>query len=228
MSMPSLCWEGVAMATAADYVRLPGARRRYINTTTGETISRRQYDRLFRLGPRGFTSYEKLAASRAKSGALPSRAPRGASGQLWHGWPVVSRPHVQREPSTSRPRPFAGTRRIPSATTAAPVVASCMPPVGSRSSIANGNLHKNVPFAYQMLRTMSAYAHAVKDAKAGRVAALESFADVTVRDVLGNEYTLLADINGIEQREQVYSIDATDFFTSEDFLVELPVLAGAA
>ncbi len=216
------------MATAADYVRLPGLSRRYINTTTGETISRRQYDRLFRLGPRGFTSYEKLAASRAKSGAPPSsrtedriraalaRVARGESAsraaRAEHLSPSTLRRHSQDALSYNR---RTGRGEVHAA---------------GRVSFfdSNGVLHKNVPFAYQTLRTMSAYAHAVKDAKAGRVAALESFADVTVRDVLGNEYTMLADINGIEQREQVYNIDATDFFTSEDFLVELPVLAGAA
>jgi hypothetical protein len=214
------------MATAADYVRLPGASRRYINTTTGETISRRQYDRLYRLGPRGFTSYEKLAASRAKSGSPPSsrteqrikaalaRVARGESAsraaRAEHLSPSTLRRHsqdtVRYNRSTGRGELHANGRVI--------------------FFDSNGDLHKNVYFAYQTTRTMSAYARAVKDAKAGRIGPLQSFADVTVKDVLGNEYTLLADINAIEQREQVYSIDATDFFTSEDFLVELPLLAG--
>ena len=216
------------METAADYVRLPGARRRYINTTSGETISRRQYDRLFRLGPRGFTSYEKLAASRARAGALPLTRTEGrvraALARVAHGESATHAARAEHlSPSTLR-RHSQDTLRYNRSTGRGELHAA------GRVTFfdASGNLHKNVPFAYQMLRTMSAYAHAVKDAKAGRVRPLESFADVRVKDVLGNQYTLLADINGIEQREQVYSIDATDFFQSEDFLVELPQLSSAA
>jgi hypothetical protein len=214
--------------TAADYIRLPGESRRCLNTTTGETISRRQYDRLFRLGPRGFTSYEKLAASRATAGASPLRRTearvRAAMARVIQGESATSAAKAEHlSPSTLR-RHSHGTLRYNRATRRGEVHAA-----GHVSFFdASGNLHRNVPFAYQTMRTMSAYAHAVKDAKAGRVRGLKSFADVTVKDVLGNEYTLLADINGIEQREQVYGIDATDFFQSEDFLVAAPTGSTAA
>ena len=216
------------MATAADYVRLPRASRRYINTTTGEAISRRQFDRLYRLGPRGFTSYEKLAASRAKSGSPPSSRTehriKAALARVAHGESASRAARAEHHhPSTLR-RHSHDTLRYNRQTGRGELHAA------GRVTFfdGNGDLHRNVPFAYQTLRTMSAYAHAVKTAKAGRVAGLQSFADVTVSDVLGNEYTLLTDINAIEQREQVYSIDATDFFTSEDFLIELPVMADVA
>jgi hypothetical protein len=70
---------------------------------------------------------------------------------------------------------------------------------------------------------MSAYGHAVKDAKRGRPAALESFKDVRVKDVFGNKYQLLTNINTYYHREQIYGdLDPLDFFQSGDELVAPP------
>ena len=59
-------------------------------------------------------------------------------------------------------------------------------------------------FDQREIKTMSAYGQAVKDAKRGRLAGLESFAEVRVKDIFGNEYQLLTDINAYYHREQVY------------------------
>src|SRR5258708_1484992 len=61
----------MASSNPSSYVPLVGATRRFRNVLPAETISRRQYDKLFRLGPRGFSSYEALARQRARSGAKP-------------------------------------------------------------------------------------------------------------------------------------------------------------
>jgi hypothetical protein len=93
---------------------------------------------------------------------------------------------------------------------------------------AAGVLHEGVPFDHKEIRTMSVYAQAVKEAKAGRPAALASFADVRVRDVFGNEYRLLTNINAYLRLEQIQGdMDPLDFFQSGDELVvaSLPVAA---
>lgn len=55
----------MASHTPADYVYLGGATRRYLDTTTGQTLSRRAYDARFKLSAQGFRSYEAKALARS-------------------------------------------------------------------------------------------------------------------------------------------------------------------
>ncbi|MGO8949296.1 MAG: hypothetical protein ACLQUY_16925 [Ktedonobacterales bacterium] len=219
------------METAADYVRLPGASRRYRNTNTGETISRRQYDRLYRLGPCGFSSYEGLARQRAHAGFAPlartqERIHRAIE---WVFRTGVSPSQAARaehlSPTTlrryDRDRGVLGYNRR---TRRGEVHTAGRVPFFD----AAGNLHEAVPFDQREIRTMSAYGAAVKAAKEGHPRTLQSFADVRVRDVFGNEYTLLTDINAYLRLEQMNDdIDPLDFFQSGDELVLPPLLAAA-
>lgn len=220
----------MATFSAADFIPLGGATRRFRNVQTGETISRRQYDKLYRLGPRGFSSYEALAQQRThagfaplartqerihraiervfRTGASPSQAARAE-----HLSPTTLRRHDRDRGMLTYNR---GTKR-------GEVHAAGRVPFFD----AAGNLHEAVPFDHLEIRTMSAYGQAVKSAKEGRPAALQSFKDVRVRDVFGNEYSLLTDVNAYLRLEQIHDdIDPLDFFQSGDVLV-LPPMAAA-
>lgn len=66
---------------ARNYQRIPGdSARRYVSTSTGEIISRRQFDQIFRLPQQGYRSYEEKAKTRREAGvpAGPARGRKGA------------------------------------------------------------------------------------------------------------------------------------------------------
>lgn len=90
--------------TAADFKRLPGDKaRRYVNTKTGEIISRRQFDKQFgRLHERGFTSNEQQAKAREQAG-LPKGPRRGGKGGAGGGVRGPKAPPAG--PSTPPPPP---------------------------------------------------------------------------------------------------------------------------
>src|SRR5262249_28151028 len=207
------------------------ASRRYLDPTTGETISRRQYDKRFRLGPRGLSSYEELARQRARTGftglartqdrieraiarvlhtgVSPTKAARAE-----HLSPETLRRHDQRR----------GILRYNRRTRRGEVHAA------GRVSFfdASGALHEDVLFDHQEIQTMSAYGQAVKAAKNGRPAALHSFAGVRVQDIFGATYTLLTDENAYLRLEQIHSdMDPLDFFQSGDELVLSPLAPAA-
>ncbi|MGO8950084.1 MAG: hypothetical protein ACLQUY_20990 [Ktedonobacterales bacterium] len=210
----------------SEYVYLGGKSRRYLNVTTGQTISRRQYDRLFRLGPRGYSSYEALARQRAHAGYEPLTRTKGrVDAAIQRVYRTGKSPTQAARAEHLSPETLRrydrdrGILRYNRKSRRGEVHAA------GRVSFfdAAGTLHQSIPFDQHEIRTMSAYGHALLDAKRGRVAALESFADVRVRDIFGNEYRLLTAINAYLYLEQIHGdIEPLDFFQSGDELVLAP------
>lgn len=214
------------MPTAADYVALGGLTRRFRNIHTGETISRRQYDKLFRLGPRGISSYEELARRRAsplartkeKVGRVVERIFRGESRKEALRTEGLSAETLRRYDDGR------GVLIYDRRTRRTQVHAA-----GSVSFFdALGVAHNDVPFDHREIKTMSAYNNAMRSALNGRrsgSAALASFAGVTVTDIFGNTYSLLTDVDAY--RSVAGNIEPDDFFKSGDIIVSAPA-AGPA
>jgi hypothetical protein len=220
----------MASSNPGDYMALGGGARRFRDVTTGETISRRQYDKLFRLGPRGIPSYETLASARARAGFQPLRRTREAVGR------IIGR--------------VAGGERMPTAARAEGVTAATVRRADQRRGTlaynrhtrrwevwaagtvsffdGSGTLHRDVPFDHVEIYTMSAYGHALKAAKAGRPAALRSFQGLTVRDLYGKEYTLLTNLDAYFMLETQYDFDPMDYFKSGEELITAPTSATGA
>jgi hypothetical protein len=219
-------------AQPSDYVPLHGTTQRFRNVYTGETISRRQYDKRFRLGPRGYSSYEALARQRAHAGyaglARTKERIDRAIQRVLHTGVSPTRAARAEHLSPETLRRFdreRGILRYNRRTRRGEVHAA-----GHVSFFdATSRLHQDIPFDHLAIQTMSAYGAAVKTAKAGRPAALQSFADVRVQDIFGTEYTLLANINAYLRAEQLHGdLDTLDFFQSGDVLVLPPSATAAA
>jgi hypothetical protein len=211
----------MASLNPADYRPLGGSTRRYLDTTTGESLSRRQYDRLFRLGPRGLASYEQLAAKRAAAGTAPmprtlSKIDRAVGRVLHLGEsPTRAARAVHLAPETlrryARPRGLLTYNRR---TRRGEVWAG-----GRVSFFDAGSTLQTSYFDQREIRTLSAYGQALQAAKQGRQAGLRSFAGVTVRDVYGTEYQLLTDLDAYFALEAQQGEDPMDFFVSGQTLV---------
>jgi hypothetical protein len=221
----------VPSTNPADFVYLGGSARRYLDRVTGYTLSRRQYDKLFRLGPRGVTSYESLARQRAHAGFAPLIRTQGriqaAIERIFRTGVSPSQAaraeHMSPETLRRHDRD-RGILRYNRSTRRGEIHAA------GRVSFFDdaGALHHDIPFDRRDIRTMSAYGAALKAAKEGRLVALQSFKGVRVHDVFGNDYSLLTDINAYLRLEQIYGdIDPLDFFQSGDQLVAPPMAAVA-
>ncbi len=203
------------MATAADFVALGGLTRRYRNVNTGETISRRQYDKLFRLGPRGIKSYEALAGQRARQGFAPLARTKERIGNVVRRIAGgESRADALRAEGLSaatlrRREDDYGAIIYDRRSKKNQLVAA------GRVSFydASGVAHDDVLFGPRELRNMSAYMNAMRHAlTTGNTAALSSFVGVTVYDVFGNPYSLLTNVDAYLSLAGVVEID--DFFES--------------
>lgn len=221
----------MASGAQTEYVPLRGATRRFRNVSTGETISRRQYDKLFRLAPRGIPSYEALARQRAHAGYTPlARTVERVNAAIERVFRTGVSPSRAARAEHLSPETLRrydrerGVLRYNRSTRSGEVHAA-----GHVSFFdARGTPHEHIYFDQREIRTLSAYAQAVKSAKNGRPAALHSFADVRVRDVFGNDYSLLTNINAYLRAERIHGdIDPLDFFQSGEELV-LPPTAAAA
>jgi hypothetical protein len=211
----------MASSNPADYVALGGGARRFRDVATGETISRRQYDRLFRLGPRGIPSYETLAKARARAGFQPLRRTREAFGRViqrvaaGERMPAAARAEGVTPATIRRADQRRGTLAYNRHTRQWEVWAA-----GTVSFFdATGRLQRDVPFDHVEIATLSAYGHALKAAKVGRPAALQSFKGLTVRDVYGHEYTLLTNLDAYLMLEARFGVDPMDYFKSGEELI---------
>ncbi len=222
----------MATFSDADFIPLRGATRRFRNVATGETISRRQYDKLFRLAPRGIPSYEALARQRAHAGYTPlSRTVERVNAAIERVFLTGASPSRAARAEHLSPETLRrydrdrGILRYNRRTQRGEVHEA-----GHTSFFdGSGVLHRGIPFDQREIRTLSAYGQAVKAAKAGRPAGLQTFADVRVRDVFGREYTLLTNLNAYLRAEQIHGdLDPLDFFQSGDALVLPPSAAAAA
>jgi hypothetical protein len=213
-----------------NYRPLGGSARRYLDLTTGETLSRRHFDQLFRLPIQGYRSFEEKAAARG--------APRAATGDRFYG--VVRRIGAG-ERSLSRAAraehiSLATVHRLnrgrgtftpqyaPGKTTGRNVL------VGYAIHKAAGRVnfwtddrafHPDIPFDRQMLSVMSRYdiaVHVAMDKNDERL--LVPYVGMVVYDVYGTPYHLLTDLNALYQvhyRDE--DPDIAPLFTSEEVVL---------
>jgi hypothetical protein len=214
----------------SDYRPLGGTSRRYRDLTTGETLSRRQYDQRFRLPVQGYRSFEQKAAAR--------QAPRSPT--LDRFYAVVRRlatgersltraaraEHVS--PTTvyriNQTRGTFSMRYAPGKTTVHQVrVGYDIRRAAGRVSFWTSDLtfHDGVPFDPIMLRVMSAYDNAVKvamDKNDQRL--LEPYAQLVIYDVYGTPYQVLTDLNTLYAvHEAAEAMDIALLFTSEEVVL---------
>jgi hypothetical protein len=204
------------------WVPLGGRSRRYFNPTTGQTISRRAYDRLYGRfsGATLIATPEVLAASRRQPrestrekffrvvrrvsgrGESPSRAARAEH----------MSPETLKRYDRDRGALRYNRRQRRGEVWRAGVVTF---------ADAFGQVHHNVPFDHREIKTMSAYAGALKMAqhpnpgvRARGALALSTFAGTTVYDVAGNAYTLLTDTDAYLALKERLGDDPMDYFVS--------------
>ena len=215
-----------------EYVYLGGKSRRYLNTSTGQTISRRQYDKRFRLGPRGISSYEALAKRRAHAGYAPlartkDRVDAAVERVYRTGMSPTQAARVEHmSPETLRRyNRDRGILRYNQQSRRGEVHAA-----GRESFFdAAGTLHHSIPFDQREIRTMSAYGNAVQDAKKGRVRWARSHSRMSASMMSSAmSISLLTDINAYLRLEQIHDdIDPLDFFQSGDALALAPMPVAA-
>lgn len=188
------------------FVPLGGSSRRYRNTHTGETISRRQYDQRFRLPHQGYRSYEEKAARRGQ--------PRTSTTDRYFG--VVRRLSSRQEPlgaaaraegispSTvwrfNEPRNIIGKRYAPGRPgRRARHVGYTITYQGVATFFTtDGALHRDVPLDARELSVVANYDNAIQRAKrTGDTRQLERYTGTVVYDVMGNQYALLTDSNAL-------------------------------
>ncbi len=189
------------------FQRLPGTARRFIDLVTGQEVSRRQQMKAQRAAGVPVTSTETTRDKVQR--ALYRVTSLGESKTKAAEQVGVSPEAAKRDPRWGQVSYNRQTRR------------GELHAAGSTSFFdAEGALHRDVFFDRDTLGFMSAYGGALKAAKAGRGAGLATFAGLTVRDVYGNEYTLLTDINAYQVQQRVYGIgDPMDYFKSGDEVV---------
>jgi hypothetical protein len=215
---------------ATEYRPLGGSSRLYLHTITGETLSRRQFDQLFRLPAQGYRSFEEKAAAR--------HAPRSST--LDRFYAVVRRlaggersltraaraEHIA--PTTvyrvNRERGTFSPRYAPGKTTGKHVrVGYDIPRASGRASFwtADGTFHDGVLFDQDMLRVMARYDNAVRSAMDhGDPRRLDPFVGRVVYDVYGTPYRLLTDLNALYfVHAAAEPLDIAPLFSSEEVVL---------
>jgi hypothetical protein len=215
---------------ANEYRPLGGTSRRYLNIITGQTLSRRQYDQLFRLPAQGYRSVEEKAAAR--------HAPRSST--LDRFYAVVRRlaggersltratraEHIA--PTTvyrvNQQRGTFSPRYAPGKTSGKHVrVGYDIRRAAGRASFwtADGTFHSEVLFDQDMLRVMARYDNAVRWAMDhGDPHRLDPFVGRVVYDVYGTPYRLLAELNALYAVHQAAEpLDIAPLFSSEEVVL---------
>jgi hypothetical protein len=215
----------------ADYRPLGGVTRRYFDTTTGETISRRQYDQMFRLPAQGYRSFEEKAA--ARHAPRPSTLDRfyAVVRRLAGGERSLTRA-ARAEHTTlttvyrvNRKRGTFSPRYAPGKTTGRHVLVGYdVRRAAGRASFWTADLvfHDGVPFDREMLRVMAHYDNAVRWAMdKGAPGRLDPFVGVVVYDVYGTPYLLLTDLNALYAvHVAAEPLDLAPLFTSEEVVLD--------
>jgi hypothetical protein len=197
--------------------------RGYANIRTGETLSRRQYDKRFGILAReGFGSYEAKARARRAQGILPGAA-RGRETALARYYRVVQR--LRKGEFLTRAAKAEGTtpatvwrldqdRRI---------IGKVYKPGahGKHGAVdhyelrrqgmgtfwtRDGALHVHVQLDGKNIRVLARYLNATKKAKyTGDDSDLRAFDALPLYDVFGNSYELLTDANALMLLEEAYA-----------------------
>ena len=215
----------------SDYRPLGGSSRRYLDITTGQTLSRRQYDQLFRLPTQGYRSFEEKAA--ARQAPRPSTLDRfyAVVRRLAGGERSLTRAaraehisvttvyRVNQERGTFSPR------YAPGKTTARSVrVGYDIRRASGRVSFWTADLafHDGVLFDRNTLSVMGRYDNAVRRAMdKGTPALLAPYVGVVVYDVYGTPYPLLTDLNALYAvHVAAEPLDIAPLFTSEEVVLD--------
>jgi hypothetical protein len=220
----------MASRNPSAYRPLGGSSRRYLDTTTGATLSRRQYDQRFRLPAQGYRSFEAKAA--ARQAPRPSTLDRfyAVVRRLAGGERSLTRAaraeHIA--PTTvyriNQARGTFSPRYAPGKTTARSVrVGYDIRRAAGRVSFWTVDLafHDGVLFDRDMLRVMARYDNAVQWAMdKGAPQRLDPYAGLVVYDVFGTPYPLLADLNALYALHTAAEpLDIAPLFTSEEVVL---------
>jgi hypothetical protein len=220
----------MASRNPSDYRPLGGSSRRYLDLTTSETLSRRQYDQRFRLPVQGYRSFEEKAAAR--------RAPRASTIDRFY---AVVRRLAGGERSLTRAarteqialatvhrvnqeRGTFSPRYAPGKTTGRSVL------VGYDIHRAAGRVgfwtddtvfHEGVLFDRQMLSVMAHYDNAVRRAMdKNDPQLLDPYTGLIVYDLYGTPYQLLTDLNALYAvHTAAEPLDIAPLFTSEEVVL---------
>jgi hypothetical protein len=221
----------MASQNPRDYRPLGGTTRRYVNISTGQTLSRRQYDQLFRLPPQGYRSFEAKAAARA--------APRRSTLDRFY---AVVRRLAGGERSLTRAaraehislttlywvnqqRGTFSPRYAPSKTTRRSIrVGYDILRAAGRVSFwtADTIFHDGVLFDREMLRIMARYDNNVQRAMdRGAPHLLAPYVGMVVYDVFGTPYRLLTDLDALYAvHTAAEPLDLAPLFTSEEVVLD--------
>jgi hypothetical protein len=215
----------------SDYRPLGGSSRRYLDVTTGETLSRRQYDQRFRLPAQGYRSFEAKAAAR--------QAPRPAT--LDRFYAVVRRLATGERSLTRATRaehiaPTTVSRLNQACGTFSPREAPGKHPgrqvrmgydirrAAGRVSFwtSDQTFHDGVPFDPVMLRVLARYDNAVQTAMdKNDQRLLAPYVGLVVYDVYGTPYQPLTDLNTLYAvHAAVEAVDIAPLFTSEEVVLD--------
>jgi hypothetical protein len=215
---------------ATEYRPLGGTSRRYLHITTGETLSRRHFDQLFRLPAQGYRSFEEKAA--ARHAPRPSTLDRfyAVVRRLAGGERSLTRAaraeHIA--PTTvyrvNQQRGTFSPRYAPGKTSGKHVrVGYDIRRASGRANFwtADGTFHDGVPFDREMLREMARYDNAVRWAMDyGDPHRLDPFVGRVVYDVYGTPYRLLTDLNALYTvHEAAEPLDIAPLFSSEEVVL---------
>jgi hypothetical protein len=215
---------------ASEYRPLGGTSRRYLNSITGETLSRRQFDQLFRLPAQGYRSFEEKAAARHTPHASTLDRFYAVVRRLASGERSLTRAaraeHIA--PTTvyrvNRERSTFSSRYAPGKTAAKHIrVGYDIRRAAGRASFwtADGVFHDAVAFDQNMLRVMARYDNAVRWAMDhGDPHRLDTFTGRVVYDVYGTPYWLLTDLNALYAVHQAAEpLDIAPLFSSGEVVL---------
>jgi hypothetical protein len=215
---------------ATNYRPLGGTSRRYLNTITGETLSRRQFDQLFRLPAQGYRSFEEKAAARGAPRASTVDRFYGVARRLAAGERSLTRAaraeHIA--PTTvyrlNQQRGTFSPRYAHGKTSGKHVrVGYDIRRAAGRVSFwtADGTFHDGVAFDREMLREMARYDNGARRAMDhGDPHRLDPFMGRVVYDVYGTPYRLLTDLNALYAvHEAAEPLDIAPLFSSEEVVL---------
>jgi hypothetical protein len=203
----------MASSNPADYRPLGGGSRRYLDTTTGDTLSRRQFDQRFRLPRQGFATFEEKALRRADRApgetARPATLDRyyGVVGRLARGERLTRAARAEgTSPTTvwrlNRERAVIGKSYRPGARGPRGAVDRYVVRYRGHATFwtPDGAQHDHVALDAMNVSLVGRYFNAVKKAlDTGDDRVLRAFADAVVYDLHGRTYRLLTDLNALYQ-----------------------------
>lgn len=216
-----------------DYRPLGGKSRRYLDVTTGTTVSRRRYDQLFRLPAQGYRSYEHKAASLGAPQASTLDRFYRVVGRLSRGESLSGATKTEHISSATiwrlnEERGIIGKRYRAGKPGKMAVFAGYSITYAGIATFWTRDLtqHNDVPLDQKNLRLVARYENAEKKTrKTGDEQVLQAFVATPAYDLRGNVYYLLTDLNALYLLHDAQLAEGTDWdalFHSEEGVVYAP------